>query len=319
MVAVARGRVAGVLVVATLIAAGPLAACAGPAHPVIAAQGPAGDLSETAVATPSPTDTRRAAGTSRFGAREDAPGGGSPSGTRMHGMDLADPREKDIALQLVSSAENSTLDWRAQYSYIEDIGDGRGYTAGLIGFCSGTGDLLDVIVDYTRRRPDNVLAKYLPALRSVNGSSSHAGLDPGFPADWRTAADDQALRAAQDAELNRVYFDPAVNRAKADGLRALGQFSYFDAMVMHGPGDDADSFGGIRRAAMGAARTPAQGGDEGTYINAFLNARAAAMTREAAHEDTSRVDAQRSFLRAGNLDLVPPLTWQVYGDSYHIG
>lgn len=30
---------------------------------------------------------------------------------------------------LVSSAENSTLDYSRQYSYIEDIHDGRGYTA----------------------------------------------------------------------------------------------------------------------------------------------------------------------------------------------
>ena len=57
--------------------------------------------------------------------------------------DLDTPAKKEIAMQLVSSAENSSLDWRAQYSYIEDIQDGRGYTAGIIGFCSGTGDMLD--------------------------------------------------------------------------------------------------------------------------------------------------------------------------------
>lgn len=37
---------------------------------------------------------------------------------------------------LVSSAENSTLDYSKQHSYIEDIHDGRGYTAGIIGFTS---------------------------------------------------------------------------------------------------------------------------------------------------------------------------------------
>src|SRR5206468_6855413 len=98
-------------------------------------------------------------------------------------VDLFDPHKKDIAMQLVSSAENSSLDWRAQYRYIEDIGDGRGYTAGIIGFCSGTGDLLQVIEQYTRKSPNNVLARYLPALREVNGSASHAGLDPNFTKD----------------------------------------------------------------------------------------------------------------------------------------
>ena len=32
---------------------------------------------------------------------------------------------------LVSAAENSTLEYWNEYGYIEDIGDGRGYTAGL--------------------------------------------------------------------------------------------------------------------------------------------------------------------------------------------
>jgi chitosanase len=233
--------------------------------------------------------------------------------------DLTDPRKKDIAMQLVSSAENSSLDWRAQYRYIEDIGDGRGYTAGIIGFCSGTGDMLDLVELYTDRKPNNVLAKYLPALRRVNGTASHQGLDPNFTRDWRTAAQDSAFKKAQDDERDRVYFNPSVNRARSDGLRALGQFIYYDAIVMHGPGNDSVSFGGIRKTAMRKARTPAQGGDEVAYLNAFLDARRAAMKTEAAHSDTSRVDtAQRVFLRAGNLDLDPPLRWKVYGDSYVI-
>lgn len=41
-----------------------------------------------------------------------------------------------------------------------------------------------------------------------------------------------------------MYFDPAVNQAKSDGLGALGQFIYYDAIVMHGPGTSTDSFGG---------------------------------------------------------------------------
>ncbi|KJY45898.1 chitosanase, partial [Streptomyces sp. NRRL S-444] len=74
---------------------------------------------------------------------------------------LDDPAKKDIAMQIVSSAENSSLDWKAQYKYIEDIDDGRGYTAGIIGFCSGTGDMLDLVEYYTDVKPGNVLAKYL--------------------------------------------------------------------------------------------------------------------------------------------------------------
>ncbi|MEU5597592.1 chitosanase [Streptomyces sp. NPDC020298] len=233
---------------------------------------------------------------------------------------LDDPAKKEIAMKLVSSAENSSLDWKAQYKYIEDIGDGRGYTAGIIGFCSGTGDMLDLVQLYTDRKPGNVLAKYLPALRRVNGSDSHDGLDPDFPRDWRKAAQDTAFQQAQNDERDRVYFNPAVKQGKTDGLRALGQFAYYDAIVMHGDGDDPTSFRNIRKRALRSAKPPAQGGDEKTYLGAFLDARVWAMKQEEAHSDTTRVDTeQRVFLRKGNLDLNPPLDWKVYGDSYHIG
>ncbi len=235
------------------------------------------------------------------------------------GADLTDPAKKEIAMELVSSAENSSLDWKAQYTYIEDIGDGRGYTGGIVGFCSGTGDMLDLVEHYTDLKPDNVLAKYLPALRKVNGSDSHSGLGSAFVSAWHTAAKDSVFRQAQDDERDRVYFDPAVARAKADGLQALGQFAYYDAIVMHGPGDDATSFGGIRATALRHAKPPSQGGDETAYLNAFLDARVAAMKTEEAHSDTSRVDTeQRVFLKDGNLRLDPPLRWKVYGDPYEI-
>ncbi|GIF10734.1 chitosanase [Actinoplanes teichomyceticus] len=223
--------------------------------------------------------------------------------------------KKETALQLVSSAENSTLNWRGEYGYIEDIGDGRGYTAGIVGFCSGTGDMLDLVTDYTRRKPSNRLARYLPALRAVDGTDSHRGLDPGFVAAWRAAAKDPVFQAAQRDARDRMYFTPAVRLARADGLRALGQFAYYDAAVMHG----VSGLRTIRERAVRARPTPAQGGDEIAYLGAFLDSRDTEMRREAAHGDTTRVDtAQRVFLRAGNLDLVAPLTWHVYGDEYTI-
>ncbi|MFD8304619.1 chitosanase [Streptomyces sp. NPDC059690] len=242
----------------------------------------------------------------------------APAAAGCVGLD--DPAKKEIAMQLVSSAENSSLDWKAQYKYIEDIGDGRGYTAGIIGFCSGTGDMLDLVQLYTDRKPGNVLAKYLPALRRVNGSDSHDGLDPNFPKDWRKAAQDTAFQQAQNDERDRVYFNPAVKQGKTDGIGTLGQFAYYDAIVMHGDGDDPTSFRNIRKRALNKAKPPAQGGDEVTYLNAFLDARVWAMKQEEAHSDTTRVDTeQRVFLRKGNLCLKTPLDWKVYGDSYHIG
>ncbi|WP_329402337.1 chitosanase [Streptomyces melanogenes] len=242
----------------------------------------------------------------------------APMAAAATGLD--DPAKKEIAMELVSSAENSSLNWKAQYKYIEDIGDGRGYTAGIIGFCSGTGDMLDLVELYSAREPGNVLQKYLPALRKVNGSDSHAGLDPSFTKDWKTAASETAFKNAQNDERDRVYFDPAVKQGKADGVGTLGQFIYYDAIVMHGDGTDPTSFSSIRKKALAKAKPPSQGGDETKYLNAFLDARVWAMKQEEAHSDTSRVDTeQRVFLKKGNLNLNTPLDWKVYGDPYHIG
>ncbi len=237
-----------------------------------------------------------------------------------HGAGLDRPYKKNIAMEIVSSNENSSLDWRAQYAYIDDIHDGRGYTAGIIGFCSGTGDMLQLVEAYTDTEPPNPLARFLPALRRVNGTASHKGLGHPFVRAWKAAAEDRVFQRAQDAERDQVYFDPSVGRAKADGLGTLGQFIYYDAIVMHGPGHDSKSFGGIRRTAMRHARTPAQGGDETRYLSAFLDARRSVMKHQRKHHDTTRIDTeQRVFLDDGNLHLAPPLVWHVYGDRYRIG
>jgi chitosanase len=235
------------------------------------------------------------------------------TGSLAGGLEVA--RKKEAALELVSSAENSTLTWRNSYGYIEDLGDGRGYTGGLVGFCSGTSDMLQMVTDYTKREPGNPLAKYLPALRTVDGSDSHAGLDPDFPAAWKVAAKDPVFQKTQEDARDWMYFNPAVRLAQSDGVRALGQFVYFDAAVMHGQ----SGLRTIRAKAMRVAKTPEQGGDELTYLEAFLDARVAEMRTEEAHSDTTRVDtAQRQFLRRSNLDLTAPLTWKVYGDQYRI-
>ena len=233
---------------------------------------------------------------------------------------LAAPAKKELAQRLVASAEHSTTDWRTTYGAIEDEGDGCGYTAGIIGFCTGTHDLLMLVESYTEDHPDNGLASYLPALREVDGSDSHEGLDPGFPAAWEAEAKVPAFQEAQEAERDRLYFEPAVRLAKLDGLGALGQFVYFDAMVFHGPDLDTDGFYGLRERTLKQAKTPAAGGSEKKYLNAFLDIRREAMLTRYPDREASRVDtAQRRFLEAGNLGLDTPLVWEMYGDHYRLG
>ncbi len=222
-----------------------------------------------------------------------------------------------IAFAIVSSAENSSLNFREQYSYIENIGDGRGYTGGIIGFTSGTGDMLEVVEQYIALKPNNnPLSPYLSALRAVNGTDSEAGLGRNFVRAWQTAANDQEMIDAQNKIVREWYLHPAVADAQVDGLSILGQFIYYDAMVMHGPGNDSESFGGIRKAALRTATSPAKGGDEATYLKAFIEARKKIMLMEEAHEDLSRLNAQLKFINEGNFDMNLPLSWTMYGDSF---
>ncbi len=197
---------------------------------------------------------------------------------------------------LVSSAENSDTDYTKQYEYIEDIGDGRGYTAGIIGFTSGTGDLLDVVEHYTELKPNNELEKYIPALKKVNGTDSHNELGEAFEKAWRAAAKTDEMIQAQNDILDEQYMFPAVEYANKDGLSPLGQYIYYDALVVHGSGDSEDCFEAIRDAALEKEQTPSDGGDEADYLNAFLDARIPIMQLEEAHSDLSRIDAQRKFL-----------------------
>jgi chitosanase len=105
-----------------------------------------------------------------------------------------------------------------QYAYAERLGDDRGVTYGFCGFTTGTGDGLmvsqswwlaaclhsscasfvqshapscQVVEDYTKRKPSNPLARFLPALRAVAGKGDRfTGLN-GFDAEVRKLGKDQ--------------------------------------------------------------------------------------------------------------------------------
>lgn len=112
--------------------------------------------------------------------------------------------------------------------------------------------------------------------------------------------------------------DPAIANAKKDHLSPLGQYIYYDALVVHGDGSDPDSFGGIRKTAMSKAKTPSQGGNESHYLYAFLKSREKIMLKEEAHKDLSRLNVQRKFIKEKNWNLKLPLSWTMYGDHYYL-
>ena len=138
--------------------------------------------------------------------------------------DISSGKLRKEVFALVSSAENSSTDYAEQYAYIEDIGDGRGYTAGIIGFTTGTGDLLEVVERYTELESENELKKYIPALELVNGTDSHDGLGDSFEKAWIDAAQSKEMIQAQNDILDEQYMNIALQYAREDGLRPLGQY-----------------------------------------------------------------------------------------------
>lgn len=236
------------------------------------------------------------------------------------------PVLKEIILELVSTAENATKNWKSSYAYIEDIDDGRGYTGGIVGWCSGTGDMLDLVEGYTSTTPGNPLQKYLPALREVmdapsenRPAQSHALLDPGFTAAWADAANTAGFQAAQRDVRDKQYWTPALVEATRDRLSPLGHYLYYDISVNHGPGDSPHSFGGIIEGVKsGGHRSPAQGGNETAYLTAIIAARDDALKAGSTYQVDGRSTVGLKLLSEKNLKLTLPLTWSIYGTTYTI-
>jgi chitosanase len=230
----------------------------------------------------------------------------------------ADAERKARAAQLTSTFENATLE--LQYNYAENIGDGRGITAGRAGFTSATGDLLLLVRRYTEMTPDNPLASYIPALEAVEGTDSEAGLD-GFADAWAAAAADPDQRRLQDDLVDELYFTPAMTLADEAGIATpLGQAIMWDTMIQHGAGGENGTRVIIEETHDNVG---ALDGDEAGWLDAFLDARLHHLghayentTEDADASSQSRIDALRSLLADGNLALQAPLTWEVYGSTY---
>jgi chitosanase len=249
---------------------------------------------------------------------------GAPFHTAARAADPVElaPAQLRRAEQLISLFEHSTPE--IQYGAIENLHDGRGYTAGRAGFCTGTGDLVVVVERFLKRVPGHALASFLPRLRELAeaGSDSVEGLDD-LPGLWaRTASEDTRFRRAQDEVARELYYLPALRLAAVIGARrALTIAELYDASTQHGPNDGPDGVPAlIERASSLAGGAPASGVDERRWLSAFLAARRADLldpangaTREVWRESVGRVDAFARLLAHGDLDLKGPVCVNVFG------
>jgi chitosanase len=246
---------------------------------------------------------------------------GSPTVAPVQKEGLEDPVAQQHAAEIISTFENSTT--TVQYGYSEDLGDGRGITAGRAGFTTGTSDLLEVVERYASEKPGNGLETFLPALRKVDGTESTKGLS-GLPKAWRQAAADPQFRKAQDEVFNELYLDPAIKWAKKVHVSSsVGQLIILDTIVQHGEGTDPDGLPAIVREAV--KKSSPEKTTEKQWLGTFLQIRrqhlmnaADPSTRQDWRESVDRVRALKSILASGNTTLTPPLKWSVYGDRFSL-
>ncbi|KAJ2403079.1 hypothetical protein GGI23_000218 [Coemansia sp. RSA 2559] len=174
---------------------------------------------------------------------------------------------KDIAIKITGIYENGDTD--VHYDYCENLNDGRGFTAGIAGFCSGTGDGWDVIQEYktlTGSYGDfGPMATYLEKYAS-EGSDSTSGIE-NYCKVWESLGkSDTNFQKAQDNVRDQLYYDPAEKAAAELGAKLdVTQGQIFDTGIEHGTGDDADGMLTLIKNTNNAF-TSDQAGDSGSTL-----------------------------------------------------
>jgi chitosanase len=224
--------------------------------------------------------------------------------------------QKTRFMQLTSLFENDTID--LQYGYAEDLGDGRGITSGVAGFTTADGDAYEVVRLYTKKSPNNLLAKYLPTMEKLaeNGSDDTSKLK-NYIKSWAASANDPVFKKAQDEVIDVEYFNPAMKYADKLGLSSnLSKAFLYDTIIQHGDGDDPDSIGAlIKTTEDNLGGTPKTGIDEKQWLSAFIQVRKAdlahayaADTRKEWAQSTGRCDVYNQLVKDDNFDLNGPIT-----------
>lgn len=230
---------------------------------------------------------------------------------------LAGSNTKNAMLQMTTTLENSKT--QPQWNYAENLNDGRGITFGCIGFCTGTYDGNILIKYYTTLNPDNILAKYIPALDKIDkgphnkaggdGNPSTTGLN-GFIKDVQSC-DDPLFKKAQLHQLDKLYYNPAVEIYNSIGAKnALTLAFIYDMCVRHGPD-------GAQEIIDNSGTTPKEGAEENIYLSKLILLRDEKLKSEGLG-DVDRNVGYKNLLKSGNVNLKTPFTFMAYGDKFTI-
>ena len=171
---------------------------------------------------------------------------------------LVYPYQRGLINMLEAMGENDTTDYASQYSYIQNIKDGRGYTIGTVGFCTGTGDFIVVARCLNDLAPNNPLRKYWPGLVAIddafhtkNANNGDTGpvdaLGPFVKDVELEGANDPIYRGCQDTMGDADYMDTALQHAQERGLKGALTIGFlYDTELNFGDDDDPNGVAGAK-------------------------------------------------------------------------
>jgi chitosanase len=237
-----------------------------------------------------------------------------------------DAMTRKKAEMLTSIWENGTT--ILQYEYCENIDDGRGYTSGRAGFCTGTGDAMLVIQcmgDEAKTK------KYLLALGKLNdkflatedNQADVSTIDAvgDYCADWKADAASAKFHTCQDSVTETLYVQTALAQMSKHGLTsALSYAALFDAEINHGnegkQGVEAMATQATAKAAATIPGIAAAGDDEDKWLEAFLAIRIGIIGADPTWADAvDRVAMYEQLRRDGNFDLSKPLVTTAHAST----
>jgi hypothetical protein len=217
----------------------------------------------------------------------------------------------DIMLKLVSIAENSSTDWKAQINYIENINDGRGYTISIVGFCTGTGDFIQVLQEIQKIDSKHPLVKFIPLVQKVDGSSSVKGLE-GLPTAMKAIGiNDPVFNEAMWRIIKKLYWGPALEYCKKHNLTSnLAKYIAYDTYLNFGQWDYNKKYN----------LDSISNSDETTFLTKFLEYKQKTIEGDSSLGDkkNNRVDMQKKLLNDKNFKLSLPINVSCYGDTFTI-
>jgi chitosanase len=221
------------------------------------------------------------------------------------------PEQKHAIDCVLAVFETGRIPTAASYSTCTVLKDGAGISYGKHQCTDKSGSLDLVCKKYIELGGARAaeLSQYMGYL-TTNESSK---VDPKGPfPTWLTnlinllkaLGAEPVMQQAQDFVFDQNYFLPAVNHAKDAGLTtALGLLVMYDTCIHSGPGRVA-----THRAAF-PEKSPKNGGDEKTWIKAYLNARRAWLASSSntlVQGTVYRQDAMLELVKANNWDLKLP-------------